>query len=493
MNKQLKHVSRAVFVMFLALFVALTTIQVVNADSLRAHELNRRTLLNSYQVERGSILVENTPIAISVPSDDEYRFYRQYPQGELYAPITGYFSHYQGSTGIESALNKQLSGTAENQFFTRIGRILSGQDPQGSSVQLTINPAAQQAAADALKDLKGAVVAMDPTTGEILALASSSSYDPNLLSGHDNATIIENYQQLLEDPNQPLANRAIAGDLYVPGSTFKILTTAAALESGKYNLQSTFPDPASYQLPNSTVSVHNAWNGVCGDGNQASLETAFIKSCNIPFAELTNQMDASALPQIASKFGFEQQLEIPLQVTPSSIGKPVDGAQLALTSIGQFDVRVTPLQMASVTAAVVNQGERVQPNLVRDIITPDLRSEYTYRTESLGQAVKPETAAALKSVMTKSVTDPQGLAHQAAIANATVGGKTGTAEVGLDANGNPLPYNLWFTGFAERGNKKVVVAVVVEESGGPLHNYQAGSSGLPTIIGKQVMEAVLGQ
>lgn len=493
MNKQLKIVSRAVFAMFLALFAALTTLQVVTADSLRAHELNSRTHLNAYQVERGSILVADTPVAASVPSDNEYRFLRAYPQGELYAAVTGYFSNYQGSTGIENALNKQLSGTAANQFFTRLGRILSGQDPQGSSVQLTINPEAQQVAFNALQGINGAVVAMHPETGEILAMVSSPSYNPNLLSVHDNAEIIANYQNLEQHPGKPLNNRTIAGDLYAPGSTFKILTAAAALESGKFSLQSNFPDPSSYPLPNSSSAIHNAWNGACGDGNQVTLELAFIKSCNIPFAELTAQLDSDALKDIATKFGFGEHLEVPVPVTPSTLGKPQDAAQLALTSIGQFDVRVTPLQMASVTAAIVNQGVKVKPNLVKDIITPDLRSEYSYEVEILGNAVSPETAAAIKHVMTKSIIDPQGLAHQAAIPGAIVGGKTGTAEVGLDAAGNNLPYNLWFTGFAERGDKKVVVAVVVEDSGGPIHNYQANSSTLPTVIGKQVMEAVLSQ
>lgn len=494
MNKQLKHISRVIITLFLALFVALTLIQVVNADQLRANELNRRTTLNSLQVERGSILLaDNSAVALSTPSASEYRFQRQYPQGPIYAPVTGYFSNYQGASGIESAMNAELSGNAGSQFFARINRLLSGKAPQGSSVQLTIDPKAQLAAYNGLEGMRGSVVAIDAETGDVLTLVSRTSYDPNLLASESNPEIIANYQKLEQDPEKPLYNRAIAGDLYHPGSIFKLITTAAALESGAYTAESTFDDKADYVLPGTTHAIRNYHGGVCETGTKVTLASSLLRSCNVTFADLSGQMNANAIPQMAEKFGFGKELQIPLKVTPSTVGRPVNAAQLALTSIGQFDVRVTPLQMAMMSAAIVNEGTQMKPNLIKDIITPDLRSEYNGKPEILANPISKNTADTLKTIMQGSVSNPAGLAPLAAIPGAKVGGKTGTAEVGKDANGKQLPFTLWFTGFAEANGKKITVAVVVEDGGGALHNFNGTSSRIPTVIGRQVMEAVLSQ
>lgn len=495
MNKPLKLITRTVFAMFIVLFFSLTMIQVVNADDLRANELNGRTLKNSYKTERGSILVAGDPIAYSTPTDDEYNFVRQYSDGNLYSPITGYFSNTQGMTGLESAMNQDLAGIGNAQFFTRIMNTLNGVSPQGSSVSTTIDPDAQQAAADAMADLgvDGAVVALDPDTGRVLALYSTPNFDPNELSMNSDADIIANYRKLEEDPEQPLVNRAIAGDLYHPGSVFKLVVAAAAIENGEADPDTKFDNPATLTLPNSSSVMQNASRSTCGSGKQATLQDAIVMSCNIPIAEMAMDMDEGEITEMAQAFGFEQEIEIPLAVTPSTAPLPADAAQTALTSIGQLDVRATPLQMAMVSAGIANGGTVMTPYLVDEVITPDLRVETEYSPETFGQPISEETADAVAQMMQAGVEDSNGLAQKAAIDGVTVAGKTGTAENGTDADGNDLPFTLWFTGFAPVEEPEVAVAVVIEDGGGEAYSYEGGSFDLPTAVGKQVMEAVLSE
>lgn len=493
MNKQLKALTRTIFGMFLVLFFAVTMIQFVTADELRAHELNQRTAKNSYKIERGSILVDGDPIAYSVPSADEYRFARQYTDGELYAAVTGYYSRQQGMTGLESAMNQDLSGLGNTQFFTRIVRTITGVKPQGSSVETTIDPAVQQAAMEAMAGFEGAVVALEPATGRVLALYSSPSFDPSLLSSNNDAEIISNYRQLEADPTRPLINRAIAGDLYHPGSTYKLLVAAAALESGEATPTTEFANPATLQLPQSSATMQNASRTTCGPDDTVSLTQALVLSCNIPFAELGMQMERDAVPDMARAFGFEQELSIPLQVTPSTAPIPADAAQVALSSIGQLDVRATPLQMAMVSAGIANQGVVMTPRLVDRVITPDLLTERQYEDTEFSRPISSATAQSLTEMMEQVVSQPDGTGHNAAIPGVRVAGKTGTAENGVDANGADRPYTLWYTGFAPVENPQIAVAVVIADGGGEAYAYQGSSYELPTQVGKQLMEAVLNQ
>lgn len=495
MNKQLKFLSRVVFVMFLALFFSVTMIQFVNADDLRANEMNTRTAMNGYKVERGSILVNGEPVAFSTPTGDNYRYVRQYSNGPLYAPITGYFSHTQGMSGLESAMNQDLSGIGNAQFFTRIQNTLNGVAPQGSSVETTIDPAAQAAAANAMAEngFEGAVVAIEPSTGKILAMVSSPSFDPNVLSTNDDAEIIANYRQLSEDPTKPLDNRAIAGDLYHPGSVYKLLVAAAAIESGEATPKSEFANPAQLTLPQSSSVMQNASRTTCGPGAKVTLERAIALSCNIPVAELAMKMDRDAVPKMAHAFGFDQELSIPLTVTPSTAPLPEDQAQVALSSIGQLDVRSTPLQMAMVSAGIANEGTVMKPQLVEQVITPDLRVEKEYAPEEFSKPISKKTADSVAGIMELGVSDPEGLAQKAGIPGVRVAGKTGTAENGTGEDGSDLPFTLWFTGFAPVDDPKVAVAVVVADGGGEAFGNEGGSFDLPTAVGKQVMEAVLSE
>ena len=493
MNKQLKFLSRTVFAMFLVLFFSVTLIQFVNADELRGNPLNQRTIKNGYRVERGSITVDGDPIAFSSPTNDTFRFLRGYDPGTLYAPVTGYYSRQQGMTGLEAAMNKELSGSADAQFFTRIQNTLNGVKPQGSSIDTTIHAGAQRAAYDAMQEyaFEGAVVAIEPKTGRILALVSTPSYDPNLLSSNDDAEIIANYEALNADELQPLVNRAIAGDLYHPGSVYKLVTAAAAIESGAAKPSTEFPNPASLTLPQASSVMRNSNLQPCGSGDKATLETAIMYSCNIPIAEMAMDLDTNAIPKMAREFGFEQDLTIPVEVTPSVAPVPLDKAQVALSSIGQLNVRTTPLQVAMVSAAIANGGTLMSPQLVDRVIAPDLRVEQENKPEELNQPISGDTAQAITAMMEKGVSDPTGFAHLSAIDGVRVAGKTGTAQTGLDSTGSDLPYTLWYTGFAPVDDPKVAVAVVIADGGGANFDFQGGSYDLPTAVGKRVMEAVL--
>ncbi|QIK63354.1 penicillin-binding protein [Leucobacter viscericola] len=495
MNKQLKFITRTVFGMFLVLFFSVTMIQFVAADDLRANELNQRTVKNGYKVERGSILVDGNPVAFSTPTNDAYRYVRQYSDGELYAPITGYFSTRQGRTGLEDAMNQELSGTANSQFFTRIMNTINGVDPQGSSVETTISAKAQTAARDAMAEggFEGAVVALNPKTGEILALYSTPSFDPNQLSSNDDAEIIKNYRQLSEDPSKPLNNRAIAGDLYHPGSVYKLVVASAAIESGAATPTTEFPNPAALALPQSTAEMQNASRTTCGGGDTATLQQALVFSCNIPIAELAMKMDRDEVPKMANAFGFGQDLDIPLAVTPSEAPIPKDKAQVALSSIGQLDVRATPLQMAMVSAGIANGGTVMKPQLVKSVISPDLKVEQEFSAEEFSKPISAKTAKSVAGMMEAGVTDPGGLAKKAGIDGVRVAGKTGTAENSNTDDANGVPFTLWFTGFAPVDDPEVAVAVVIESGGGAAYNNLGGSYDLPTEVGKRVMEAVLSE
>jgi penicillin-binding protein A len=262
MNRELKRVTIVALLMFLALFVSSTIIQYVQADALAADPRNSRTLYESYSVERGPILLGGEPIAYSTPSDDNYKFQRVYTPGALYAAVTGYIPVNGEATGLERSLNSFLSGQSSSQFFDSLNRIISGQDPMGASVEVAIDPVAQQAAWDALGDYTGSVVVTEPATGRILAMVTKPTYDPNALVVHDSTQVQATYEALLADPSDPLTNRATGGDMNPPGSTFKLVVVAAALESGRYTPESTFPNPASLTLPGT-----DAVSAVCGSSS----------------------------------------------------------------------------------------------------------------------------------------------------------------------------------------------------------------------------------
>nr|WP_194241602.1 penicillin-binding transpeptidase domain-containing protein [Galbitalea soli] len=469
--------------MFVALFVSSSIIQVFSTDTLKSDSRNVRTLYDSYSAQRGEILDANGKvIAQSVPSKDVYKFQRVYADPKLYSAVTGYFTINQANPGIEGSLGDYLSGTANEQFFDNLNNIVTGKTPKGASVQLTIDRAVQKAAYDALGDNRGAVVAIDPKTGAILAMVSKPAYDPNQLAVHDTSKFFATYNALSGQKYSPLVNRAIAGDLYHPGSVFKLVVASAALESGKYTPESSFLNPARLQLPESTSFIQNAGGGTCGAGAKATIATAIKLSCNIPMAQLGAALGNQAIADQAAKFGFGQSVQIPMKSTPSIYPTGLDAPQTMLSAFGQSDDRVTPLQIAMDSAAIANGGVEMQPTLVQKIIAPDLSTIKSLTPTVFSTPISADTAAKVRDMMISSVAG--GAASNATIDGVEVAGKTGTAE-----NGPGDPYTLWFTGFAPANDPKVAVAVVVENGGGLGQDAFGNLVAAP--IGKKVLEAVL--
>lgn len=477
MNKELKRVSLAVLLMFVALFASGTVITVFQVDNLRADDRNVRTLYASFSAERGPLLVDGTPIAESTPVDNDFKFQRVYNNPMLYAPVTGYFTLNQGNAGVEGALNDYLTGMANDQFLDQLSAIFTGQSPKGAAVELTIDPVIQQAAWDALGDYKGSVVAIDPATGAILAMVSKPSYDPNLLAAHSTESVITAYEQLTADPNSPLDNRAIAGDLYHPGSVFKVLMTAAAIDSGAFDPATAIPNPPTLQLPQSSSVISNAEGGSCGGAPTVTLADAFRLSCNIPFAQVGSTLGEDTIAEYAEAFGFGDRVEVPMAATASTFPSDMDEAQLMLSSFGQYDVRTTPLQIAMISAAIANGGQLMQPTLVESILAPDLTELQSFEPSVYSEPISAETAETLVPLMVANVAN--GAASNARISGVEVAGKTGTAQ-----NSESVPNTLWFTGFAPASDPEIAIAVVVENGSGFGNQVSAP-------IAKKVFEAVL--
>ena len=476
MTRSLRITGAAVLVLFIGLFVSTSVVQVLAAPSLTSDDRNVRNLYESFSAERGKIFATSELVATTEPVDSEFRFLRTYPHPELYAPVVGYYTLTQGNAGVESALNALLTGQSSQQFLDQLNALVTGSTPTGATVVLTLDHELQQTAAEALGDRAGSVVAIEPSTGRILAMVSSPSYDPNGLAAHNTTEVIEYYRSLEADPEGPLANRAIAGDQYFPGSVFKVLVTAAALDSGRFRADSEFPNPQNLPLPLSTSVVTNAGGALCGPGETVTIEQALIQSCNIPFAELGLELGEGTIGSMADDFGFEATLEIPMTVTPSRYPRGMDQAQLMLSSFGQFDVRVTPLQVAMMSAAIANEGELMTPHVVDEALSDDLRVLQETEPSVYSTPLRPDTARELRRMMELGVR--QGVANQAAIPGVSVAGKTGTAETGI-GNGR----SFWFTGFAPAEEADIAVAVVVEgESSDGTGNSVAGP------IARAVME-----
>ncbi len=481
MTPEIKRVANFILLMFLSLFLAASAMQVINADGLNNDSRNQRAVYDGYKTQRGAILVNNKPIAESVKTSDAYRFLRKYT-GEQYSAITGFYSLFQGRTGLENALDSSLRGDNSAAFFEQLNALLSGNPVTGASVELTIDEDVQQVAWDALGDMKGAVVAIEPATGRILALVSKSGFDANSLSTHNTADASSNYKKLLTDENSPLINRAIGGNLYAPGSVFKLVVAAAAFESGSYTPQSKLPNPSKYILPGTTTAITNSGEGKCGGAKTVSIATALKLSCNVPFAQLGIELGQDAIAKQAKAFGFGESLSIPLKSTASVYPENLDDAQTGLTAFGQFDVRVTPLQMAMVSAAIANGGVEMKPYMVDQIFTSNLTLLEEGNPTELRRSITTSTAERIKQMMIAAVSS--GVSSNAKIPGVSVAGKTGTAE-----NGVKDPYTLWFTGFAPADNPEIAVAVVIEDGGGKGQSGRGNTLAAP--IAKKVMEAVL--
>ncbi|ORV46048.1 penicillin-binding protein [Mycolicibacter engbaekii] len=488
MNTSLRRVTMTLMALIVLLLANATLTQVFAADGLRADPRNQRVLLDEYSRQRGQITAAGQLLAYSVATDDRIKYQRVYPEPELYAPVTGFYSLRYSSSGLERAEDTVLNGSDPRLFGLRLADFFTGRSPRGGTVQTTIRPRVQQAGWDAMRrgcagGCRGAVVALEPATGKVLAMVSAPSYDPNLLSSHDAAQQGQAWQELRDDPESPLTNRAIS-ETYPPGSTFKVITTAAALQAGvSENEQLT--NAARIALPNSTAALENFGGNTC-DGSEATvpLRTAFARSCNTAFVQLGIRTGVDALRNAAEGFGFDVASEpIPLQVAESTVGRIGDAAALGMTSIGQKDVAVTPLTNAMVAASIANGGLTMQPYLVDGLEGPDLAGIASTLPHEQRRAVSSQVAAKLTELMidAERVTQQEG-----AIPGVQIASKTGTAEHGPDPRNTPP--HAWYIAFAPASAPKVAVAVVVEDGGDRL-SATGGSVAAP--IGRAVIQAAL--
>ena len=479
MNRPIRRVAIVTLIMFGLLLGNQTYTIVFRQDALNNEPTNRRTRDEEFAQDRGPIMVGQTQIAQTVPSDDQFRFQRVYPEGPMYAPITGFYSYDQGRAGLESSMNRELSGTADSQFVRRFLDSLTGEVPTGASVETTINARAQEAAYEGLGDQKGAVVALDPRTGAVLALATSPSYDPNLIADHDLSAAREAYVELIEDPDAPMANRA-AREIYPPGSVFKLVTAAAALENGM-TTETLVDSPAQLRLPQTTIDLGN--QVPCG-GSRITIEQALKVSCNTAFANIALTLGADTMREQAEKFGFGSRPLPALNAVASRYPDDPNPPQTALTGIGQYDVATTPLQMAMVTAAIANGGQLYDPHIVARVRASNLSVIEATTPQLRSTPMSRPNADALAKMMVTVV--ESGTGTNARISGHTVGGKTGTAQSAPDR-----PPYAWFTSYALDDSGQPVVAVAAFVESADVERSEIGGNRLAAPIAREVMEAVL--
>jgi peptidoglycan glycosyltransferase len=473
-NAPLRRVAISVLVLFTLLIINVNYIQVVRADKLRDDPSNTRVLAEEYDRERGSIVVAGNEIALSTPTEGRLKYLRSYPQGELYAGVTGYYSLVYSNTGMERAENDVLSGSDPRLVLRRLADLFTGRDPAGGDVVLTLDPAVQQAAMAGLEGLTGAVVALDPSTGAVLGMASTPSYDPTQLSSHDPEAIRKYREQLTDDQ---LTNQAI-DQRYSPGSIFKVIVSAAALTTGDYTPDTVVPAPDELTLPGTSTTLENFGGSSCSSTGEQPLINALTVSCNTAFAQLGIALGEDRIREMSEAFGItDEGFQIPLEVAPSTLGEIDGDAQLGISSIGQQDVQLTPLQAAMIAAAVANDGSLMKPYLVDHVTAPDLSVIDRTEPEEMSEPISADVADQLTEMMTSVVENGSG--RRAQIDGVQVAGKTGTAQNAADADDHN-----WFIGFAPADDPTIAVAVFVRNGG-----RTGGDVSAP--IARSVIEAYL--
>ncbi|HEY4019808.1 MAG TPA: penicillin-binding protein 2 [Pseudonocardiaceae bacterium] len=476
MNTPLRRVSIAMMIMVVLLMVNDMYVQVIKADSYANNPLNQRTILTEYSQQRGTITAaDGTPLAKSVATTDTYKYLRQYPAGPMYAPVTGFFSQLYGAAGMERIENSILNGTDDRLFVRRLSDLITGRDPSGGNVQLTINPKVQAAAYNGMVSAgyTGAAVAIQPSTGQILAMVSNPSYDPNGLASHDSTTQANTWKAANPTSNtsSPLIDQAIAA-AYQPGSTFKLIVATAALSNNvDSENNSDLPNSPAITLPGTQTQLRNFGGETCpgGSGNgMVSMKDAIAHSCNTAFATLAGKVGAPALVKQAQAFGFGSGYSLPLTAATSCLG-PASGGNcmnilngtpgLYQTGIGQLNVQETPLQNALVAATIANGGVEMQPQLVKGILAPDFSTIQGFTPQVMNNSVMSQQTASELTDMMEASEQNSGTANK--LPNITIASKTGTAEHGNDPK-NTQPYG-WYVAFVP--GKDVAVAVVVTSGG----------------------------
>jgi len=488
MNKPIRRLSLLVAVMFVAIMASTTFTSFVQANALNTNARNVRALYREFGFDRGPIVASGQILVDSVPVESPFRFKRTYlggdpNQAQIFAPVTGFFSIAHGTTMIERTENAYLGGSADELWLGRLRDTFTGAEPRGASVELTIDTATQQAAWNALGGQHGAVIALEVSTGRILAMVSKPSYDPNILSVHSTAQAGAAYQELLNDPDDPLINRTINA-LYPPGSTFKLVPAVAALESGVVTPTQLIPAPHTFTLPGTTHALQNFGGASCSPAGEMTLHDAMVISCNTAFAALGVELGGQAMAYQAERFGFNSPFDVPMRTAISSF--PTDDGftpdRQGLAGIGQGDVTSTPLQMAVVAAAIANNGNVMQPYLV-DLVRDDRLEVVVQNSPRLiRSAMTPTTARLMTDMMVDTVN--RGTGTSAQISGIQVAGKTGTAQTAAG-----VAPHAWFVAFAPADNPQIAVAVIVERGGDLASEATGGRVAAP--IARSVIEAYL--
>jgi penicillin-binding protein A len=474
MNRALKRISIAVLVMFLLLMINVNYLQAFETSSLSTRPLNDRAVSEANQYQRGDIVTaDGVKIATTKPSNDLYKYLRVYNGGPVYAPVTGYDTIFSNS-GVEEAEDSLLSGNGSQLAFRNFIDMITNKPQKGATVQLTINSKAQQAAyaqlANTLQGTNrvGGVVALNPSTGAILAMASYPSYDPNKLASHDGTAVTTYDNALLRQHPSPLLNNATQTTL-PPGSTFKIVTSSAWFtQDATRSPNSMVYSPQVLTLPQTTSKLHNDAGEICGPAGvngQATILWAFSQSCDTTFGNIGMTLGGGALNAMAGKFGMNTSLNIPgVTVAPSQYVIPPSLANTAFSAIGQFDDTATPLQEAMFSAAIANGGTLMKPYLIQQVTASDLSVVQSAQPSVLSQPVTSAVANNVKQMMIAVVQQPQGTANafNTAVAGVQIAGKTGTAQNGAFNTGLN---DAVFTAFAPADNPKIAVGVIIQGGG----------------------------
>lgn len=471
MERQIRRVGIGLVLSFLAVFLQLNYVQIFAAERIAQNPANRLQLIREYAIKRGEILtLDGKRIARSKPQKGLYKYRREYPGGELYGHITGWYSVRYGLDRLERTYREQLLGEGGTLSMQDIQDRFLGSGEEGDDIRTTIASRLQEAAQRALGDNRGAIVAMDPNTGEVRALWSNPSFDPTPLSSFDSRESKRYWESL--DPSSstsPLVNIATTRG-YPPGSTFKVVTAAAALQSGKYKPDSMFPDPQQLEpcegarqpgdpcMPLTTESLTNFTHQPC-QGGQINLFDALRISCDTTFAMIGMDIPDD-VRSMAEAMGFNQPLPFDLRTELSQFPHlgDEDAPLRAYAGIGQGDVNATPLQMAVVAATVARGGQVPTPRLVREIIDQSGRVVRRFEPEVMAEAMSSDVADVLTQMMVAAVDNGTGTAAQ--IPGIKVAGKTGTAQTVKGQN----PHT-WFICFAPADDPQLAVAVIVENGG----------------------------
>ena len=481
LNRPIKRVSIAVLVLFVVLLVNVNYLQAVEAPSLANGPLNDRTAYNDSQIQRGNIVTaDGVTIATSKPSNNGYKYQRSYSDGAVYAPVTGYdtvFTPAQApnyATGVERAENSLLSGTGDQLAFRNFIDMITDKPQKGASVEVTINSKAQQAAYQGLESILagktingvqqvGGVVALNPSTGAILAMASYPSYDPNELTVPNTQTAGDLVTKLTDENPSPLLNNASQTTL-PPGSTFKIVTTSTWYDQSAAHTPTTAVySPQPLKLPNNNF-LNDDNDQPCGTGsNQTQVIVAFAESCNTPFANIGMQLGGQAIASMADKYGFNTAVNVPGVTTAASqFVAESDSSLTAYDAIGQHDTTETPLQEAMIAETVANGGVEMKPYLIQQVTASDLSIVSQTQPQQLATPISPAIAAYEKQMMIAVVQDPDGTANAFntnAEGGIEIAGKTGTAQNGSSQS------DAVFTAFAPADNPKIAVGVMIQGGG----------------------------